>query len=60
MDRIYAWDDREERVVYRISGHIFDDGREDSDVSPVWIPANEADLPDEINVEDLQKVTVKK
>lgn len=60
MDRIYAWDDREERVVYRIPGHVFDDGREDSDVSPVWIPADEADLPDEINVEDLQKVTVKK
>ena len=60
MDRIYAWDDRKERVVYRIPGHTFDDGREDSDLSPVWIPADEADLPDEVNVDDLHKVTVKK
>lgn len=60
MNRVYAWDDREERVVYRIPGHIFDNGQKDSDLAPVWLPADEADLPDEVSVDDLRKVTVER
>lgn len=58
MDRIYAWDDHKNRVVYRIPGHTHKNGREDSDLSPVWLPATEADLPDGVGVDDLRKVTV--
>ncbi|RUR51543.1 hypothetical protein [Vreelandella populi] len=59
MDRIFAWDDHLDRVVYRIPGHTHKDGREDSDLSPVWLPADESELPEGVSVEDLRKVTVK-
>ncbi|RUR38393.1 hypothetical protein [Vreelandella populi] len=59
MDRIFAWDDHQSRVVYRIPGHTHKDGREDSDLSPVWLPADESELPEGVSVEDLRKVTVK-
>jgi len=59
MDRVFAWDHHNSRVVYRIPGHQHEDGREDSDLSPVWLPANESELPDGITVDDLRKVTVK-
>ena len=59
MDRIFAWDDHQNRVVYRIPGHTHKDGREDSDLSPVWLPADESELPEGVSVEDLRKVTVK-
>lgn len=58
MDRIYAWDEHKERVVYRIPGHTHKNGREDSDLSPVWLPADVADLPEGVSVDDLRKVTV--
>lgn len=58
MDRIYAWDDHQNRVVYRIPGHTHKDGREDSDLSPVWLPADESELPEGVSVEDLRKVSV--
>tara|TARA_R110001583_G_scaffold48947_8_gene153312 strand:+ start:863 stop:1051 length:189 start_codon:yes stop_codon:yes gene_type:complete len=59
MDRIFAWDHHHRQVVYRIPGHKHEDGREDSDLSPVWIPAEESDLPDGVTVEDLRDVSVK-
>ncbi|RUR32648.1 hypothetical protein [Vreelandella nanhaiensis] len=59
MDRIFAWDDHQNRVVYRIPGHTHKDGREDSDLSPVWLPADESELPEGVSVDDLRKVTVK-
>jgi len=58
MDKVFAWDHRRERVVYRIPGHRHDDGREDSDLSPVWLAAQLDDLPEGVAVEDLRKVDV--
>ncbi len=58
MDRIFAWDDHRSQVVYRIPGHTHKDGREDSDLAPVWLPAEETDLPEGVSVEDLRKVKV--
>ncbi|HDZ46748.1 hypothetical protein LCGC14_0121510 [marine sediment metagenome] len=59
MDRVFAWDHQHSQVVYRIPGHHHEDGRDDSDLSPVWLPADESDLPEGISVEDLRKVDVK-
>ena len=59
MERVFAWDHRREQVVYRIPGHTHDNGREDSDFSPVWLPSSESELPDGITIDDLRKVTVK-
>lgn len=58
MDRVFAWDHDHNQVVYRIPGHHFDDGREDSDLSPVWVPADESDLPEGVTVDDLRTVSV--
>ena len=59
MERIYAWDHRHEQVVYRIPGHTYKDGREDSDLSPVWLPASPDELPEGVAIDDLRKVDVK-
>ena len=59
MDRVFAWDHHHNRVVYRMPGHHFDEGREDSDLSPVWLPAEVADLPEGVTVDDLRTVSVK-
>ena len=59
MDRVFAWDHRHNQIVYRIPGRRHTDGREDSDFSPVWLPAEESDLPEGVTVEDLRKVSVK-
>ncbi|SJN09325.1 hypothetical protein CZ787_01265 [Halomonas citrativorans] len=58
MDRIFAWDDHHNRVVYRIPGCTHKDGREDSDLSPVWLPAKESELPKNVCLEDLRRVSV--
>ncbi|WP_254893763.1 hypothetical protein, partial [Halomonas sp. BC1] len=58
IDKVFAWDHRRERVVYRIPGHRHDDGREDSDLSPVWLAAQPDDLPEGVAVKDLRKVDV--
>ncbi|KPQ19765.1 MULTISPECIES: hypothetical protein [unclassified Halomonas] len=58
MDRIFAWDHHNQRVVYRLPGHHFDDGREDSDLSPVWVPSSESELPEGVSIDDLRDVTV--
>ncbi|WP_018916067.1 hypothetical protein [Vreelandella zhanjiangensis] len=58
MDRIFAWDDRRGQVVYRIPGHTHKNGREDSDLSPVWLPIDASELPEGVSVDDLRKVTV--
>ena len=39
MDRVFAWDHHHSQIVYRIPGHQYEDGREDSALSPVWLPA---------------------
>ena len=54
MDRVFAWDHHHSQVVYRIPGH-----REDSALSPVWLPAEESDLPEGVMIDDLRKVSVK-
>lgn len=59
MDRVFAWDHHHRQIVYRIPGHQYEDGREDSDLSPVWLPAEESDLPEGVTIEDLRKVSVK-
>lgn len=59
MERIYAWDHRHEQVVYRIPGHTHKDGREDSDLSPVWLSASPDELPEGVAIDDLRKVDVK-
>lgn len=59
MDRVFAWDHHHSQIVYRIPGHRHADGREDSDLSPVWLPAEASDLPEGVTVEDLRKVSVK-
>ncbi|MFI0471347.1 hypothetical protein ACGLWX_01350 [Halomonas sp. HMF6819] len=56
MDKIYAWDVKRERIVYRIPGQTLEDGREDSDLHPVWMPAEAEDLPDGVEIEDLREV----
>ncbi|MCB8889818.1 MULTISPECIES: hypothetical protein [Halomonadaceae] len=56
MERVYAWDVKRECVVYRIPGHTFDDGREDSDFNPVWLPAKADELPEGVSVDDLREV----
>ncbi|MGP9498033.1 MULTISPECIES: hypothetical protein [unclassified Halomonas] len=58
MDRIFAWDDHHGRVVYRIPGCTHKDGREDSDLSPVWLPAKASELPENVRLEDLRRVSV--
>lgn len=60
MERVYALNDRDGSVVYRLPGHRFEDGREDSDLSPIWLPSDPADLPEGVNIDDLRKVTVDK
>lgn len=59
MDRVFAWDHDHNQVVYRIPGYQFEDGREDSDLSPVWLPADESDLPEGVEVDDLRTISAK-
>ncbi|MFJ5539463.1 hypothetical protein [Vreelandella titanicae] len=33
MDRVFAWDHHHSQIVYRIPGHQYEDGREDSALS---------------------------
>ncbi|MGM0824128.1 MAG: hypothetical protein ACQEUY_05340 [Pseudomonadota bacterium] len=58
MDRVFAWDHRNQQVVYRIPGHQYEDGREDSDLSPIWLSSDESELPEGVSVDDLRDVTV--
>ena len=58
MDHVFAWDHRNQQVVYRIPGHRYEDGREDSDLSPIWVPSDESELPEGVSVDDLRDVTV--
>ncbi|WP_447553054.1 hypothetical protein [Vreelandella sp. EE22] len=56
MDRIYAWDVKREQVVYRIPGQTLEDGSHDSDLHPVWLPADACELPEGVSIEELRKV----
>ena len=56
MERIYAWDKANAEPVYREPGKHHGDGQVDSDESPIWLVASEAELLDGVTVEDLPDI----
>ncbi|MEQ6886456.1 hypothetical protein [Salicola sp. Rm-C-2C1-2] len=56
MERIYAWDKQNGQPVYREPGKRHGDGQQDSDDSPIWLLAEETDLPANVAPEHLPEI----